>query len=53
MYAHFYGRHLPATEIIAHYQAGEPQAVAHVDRFMDVLAICTGNLLTVLDPHRW
>ena len=40
MYAHFYGRHLPATEIIAHYQAGEPQAVAHVDRFMDVLAIC-------------
>ncbi|MDU7468991.1 MAG: N-acetylglucosamine kinase, partial [Serratia marcescens] len=51
MYAHFYGRHLPATEIIAHYQAGEPQAVAHVDRFMDVLAICLGNLLTVLDPH--
>jgi N-acetylglucosamine kinase len=51
MYAHFYGRRLPATEIIAHYQAGEPQAVAHVDRFMDVLAICLGNLLTVLDPH--
>ncbi|MCP1106319.1 N-acetylglucosamine kinase [Serratia nevei] len=51
MYAHFYGRHLPATEIIAHYLAGEPQAVAHVDRFMDVLAICLGNLLTVLDPH--
>ncbi|WP_060435689.1 N-acetylglucosamine kinase, partial [Serratia marcescens] len=51
MYAHFYGRHLPATEIIAHYQAGEAQAVAHVDRFMDVLAICLGNLLTVLDPH--
>lgn len=51
MYAHFYDRRLPATEIIAHYQAGEPQAVAHVDRFMDVLAICLGNLLTVLDPH--
>ena len=25
--------------------------MAHVDRFMDVLAICLGNLLTVLDPH--
>lgn len=46
MYAHFYQQHLPAQQIIAHYQA-----VAHVERFMDVLAICLGNLLTIIDPH--
>jgi N-acetylglucosamine kinase len=51
MYGHFYQQHLPAQQIIAHYQAGEPQAVAHVERFMDVLAICLGNLLTIVDPH--
>jgi N-acetylglucosamine kinase len=51
MYAHFYQQHLPAQQIIAHYQSGEPQAVAHVERFMDVLAICLGNLLTIIDPH--
>ncbi|WP_419236585.1 N-acetylglucosamine kinase [Serratia fonticola] len=51
MYAHFYQQRLPAQQIIAHYQAGEPQAVAHVERFLDVLAICLGNLLTIIDPH--
>lgn len=51
MYAHFYQQQLPAQQIIVHYQAGEPQAVAHVDRFLDVLAICLGNLLTIIDPH--
>ncbi|MFC0227191.1 N-acetylglucosamine kinase [Serratia aquatilis] len=51
MYAHFYQQQLPAKQIIAHYRAGEPQAVAHVDRFLEVLAICLGNLLTIIDPH--
>lgn len=51
MYTHFYQQYLPAQQIIAHYQAGEPQAVAHVDRFLSVLAICLGNLLTIIDPH--
>jgi N-acetylglucosamine kinase len=51
MYAHFYQQQLLAQQIIAHYQAGEPQAVAHVERFLDVLAICLGNLLTIIDPH--
>ncbi|CAM3887335.1 N-acetylglucosamine kinase [Serratia silvae] len=51
MYAHFYQQQLPAQQIIAHYQVGEPQAVAHVERFLDVLAICLGNLLTIIDPH--
>ncbi len=48
MYSHFYQHTLPATDIIAHYAAGEPKAVAHVERFMDVLAVCLGNLLTML-----
>jgi N-acetylglucosamine kinase len=51
MYSHFYQHPLPAQQIIAHYQAGEPRAVAHVDRFLEVLAICLGNLLTIIDPH--
>lgn len=51
LYAHFYQQRLSAQQIIAHYQAGEPQAQAHVERFLDLLAICLGNLLTVIDPH--
>ncbi|MBH1931398.1 N-acetylglucosamine kinase [Serratia rubidaea] len=51
LYAHFYQQRLSAPQIIAHYQAGEPQAQAHVERFLDLLAICLGNLLTVIDPH--
>lgn len=51
LYQHFNGQHLPAQTIIAHYRAGEPAATAHVERFFDVLAICLGNLLTIIDPH--
>ncbi|QHA85599.1 N-acetylglucosamine kinase [Serratia rhizosphaerae] len=51
LYAHFYQQRLSAPQIIAHYQAGDPQAQAHVERFLDLLAICLGNLLTVIDPH--
>ncbi|CNJ85962.1 N-acetyl-D-glucosamine kinase [Yersinia aldovae] len=51
MYQHFNHEYLPAIQIIANYNTGEPNAVAHVERFMDVLAICLGNLLTILDPH--
>lgn len=51
MYRHFYQQSLAATDIIANYSAGERTAVAHVDRFMDVLAVCLGNLLTIIDPH--
>lgn len=51
LYAHFYQQRLPAQQIIAQYHAGERQAVAHVDRFMEVLAICLASLLTAIDPH--
>ncbi|WP_127959348.1 N-acetylglucosamine kinase [Serratia microhaemolytica] len=51
MYAHFYQQPLSAPAIIANYYAGEQQALAHVDRFMAILAICLANLLTIIDPH--
>lgn len=51
MYAHFYQQQLSAQQIITHYHAGKPQAVAHVERYLEVLAICLGNLLTLIDPH--
>lgn len=51
MYKHFNQQSLSATEIIANYNIGESKAIAHVERFMDVLAVCLGNLLTMLDPH--
>jgi len=51
LYAHFYQQTLSATEIIAHYHAGEAKAQQHVTRFVELLACCLGNLLTVVDPH--
>lgn len=51
MYAHFYQQPLSAQQIIAQYQVGEWKAVAHVDRFLEVLAVCLSDLLTIIDPH--
>lgn len=51
LYEHVYGEKLNAVTIIRHYRAGEAKALAHVDRFMNVLAACLGNLLTMFDPH--
>ncbi|MGL5605145.1 MAG: N-acetylglucosamine kinase [Plesiomonas sp.] len=51
LYAHYFAEKLSAQEIIEHYYAGERRALQHVDRFMDLLAICLGNILTALDPH--
>ncbi|RLM27067.1 N-acetylglucosamine kinase [Brenneria alni] len=51
LYAHFYQQTLPAVTIIRHYRAGEANALAFVDRFMDLLAACLGNLFTLFDPH--
>ncbi|WP_034914131.1 MULTISPECIES: N-acetylglucosamine kinase [Erwinia] len=42
---------LSAPEIIARYYQGDERAIAHTARFRALLAICLGNLLTVLDPH--
>lgn len=51
LYAHTYGESLNAVTLIRHYRAGEANALAHVDRYMSVLAACVGNLLTMFDPH--
>ncbi|MBP2835980.1 N-acetylglucosamine kinase [Dickeya parazeae] len=51
LYAHFYHRTLSAPEIIRVFYAGDSQAQAHVDRYLALLAVCLGNLLTLIDPH--
>lgn len=51
LYAHYYGENLKAVDIIKQYGEGEAQAVEHVDRFMEMLAICLANLFTAFDPH--
>lgn len=51
LYQHFYHQPLQAPEIIARWHAGDDKARAHVERFVDLLAICLGNWLTVVDAH--
>lgn len=51
LYHHFYHESLEAPEIIARWHAGDDNARAHVERFVDLLAICLGNWLTVVDAH--
>lgn len=42
---------LTAPEIITRYYQGDPQAVAHTERYRELLAVALGNLLTLVDPH--
>ncbi|MDX1301709.1 N-acetylglucosamine kinase [Photobacterium sp.] len=51
LYAHYYGEKLKAIEIIRLHAEGEEKAVEHVERFLELLAICFANLFTCLDPH--
>ncbi|SON48676.1 N-acetylglucosamine kinase [Vibrio tapetis] len=51
LYAHYYGEKLKAIDIIQRQAEGEEKAVEHVERFMELLAICFANLFTQLDPH--
>ncbi|WP_159564350.1 N-acetylglucosamine kinase [Budvicia diplopodorum] len=51
VYNHFYQQALPAKVIIERYRAGEVKAVEHVERFLDLLAVCLANILTIIDPH--
>ncbi|OAN18075.1 N-acetylglucosamine kinase [Photobacterium jeanii] len=51
LYAHYYDESLKAIEIIKNYEAGEAKAVEHVERFLELLAICMANLFTGMDPH--
>lgn len=51
IYAHYYGEKKKAIDIIKAYQEGEATAVEHVERFMELLAICFANIFTATDPH--
>ncbi len=49
LYEHVYHQALSAPEIIARWEQGERNALAHVERFVALLAVCLGNWLTVVD----
>jgi N-acetylglucosamine kinase len=51
IYEHYFGEKKKAIEIIQAYNEGDVKAAEHVDRFMELLAICFANLFTGLDPH--
>lgn len=51
LYQHFYAESLESKEIVARFYAGDDKAAAHVDRFLELLAVCVGSLLTAVDPH--
>ncbi|MEM6049585.1 N-acetylglucosamine kinase [Erwinia sp. P7711] len=46
-----YQQALSAPEIITRYYQGDAQAIAHTERYRELLAVCLGNLLTLADPH--
>ena len=50
LYSHFYHQSLSAPEIIQRWEQGEAKALAHVERYVDLLAVCLGNILTIVDP---
>ncbi|EPY7300691.1 N-acetylglucosamine kinase [Klebsiella quasipneumoniae] len=50
LYEHFYQQPLTSPEIVAQWQQHDPRALAHVDRYLDLLAVCLGNILTIVDP---
>ncbi|ESF08976.1 N-acetyl-D-glucosamine kinase, partial [Salmonella enterica subsp. enterica serovar Urbana str. ATCC 9261] len=43
LYQHYYDQSLQAPEIIALWEQGDEQAHAHVERYLDLLAVCLGN----------
>ncbi|MBK0003258.1 MULTISPECIES: N-acetylglucosamine kinase [Erwiniaceae] len=51
LWQHFYHQTLSAQEIITRYYQGDADALAHTERYRQLLAVCLGNLLTLLDPH--
>lgn len=42
---------LTAPEIVELWRSGDARAREHVDRYLDLLAVCMANLLTIVDPH--
>ncbi|WP_261817439.1 N-acetylglucosamine kinase [Vibrio gallicus] len=50
LYAHYFGEQKKAIDIITAYTQGDAQATVHVERFMELLAICFANIFTAYDP---
>ncbi|SFT58065.1 N-acetylglucosamine kinase [Kosakonia arachidis] len=50
LYQYIYHHSLSAPEIISNWEQGEAKALAHVERYVDLLAVCLGNILTIVDP---
>jgi len=50
LYEHFYQHALTSPEIVALWQQGDAKAREHVERYLDLLAVCLGNILTIVDP---
>ncbi len=51
LYSHYFGEQKKAIDIINAHAEGEEKAVEHVERFMELLAICFANIFTGNDPH--
>lgn len=50
LYNHFYQQSLTSPEIVALWQQGDANAREYVERYLDLLAVCLGNILTIVDP---
>ncbi|MEX3019295.1 N-acetylglucosamine kinase [Kluyvera sp. STS39-E] len=50
LYNHFYQQSLTSPEIVALWEQGDSKAREHVERYLDLLAVCLGNILTIVDP---
>ena len=51
LYKDLKGEALSAKQIITNFYAGERQAVEFVELFVELCAICIGNIITAFDPH--
>lgn len=50
LYQHYYHQPLSGEEIVRLWQQGDEKARQHVERYLDLLAVCLGNILTIIDP---
>ena len=46
----FYHQSLTSPQIVDLWLQGDAQAREHVERYLDLLAVCLGNILTIVDP---
>ncbi|TDN64510.1 N-acetylglucosamine kinase [Scandinavium goeteborgense] len=50
LYEHYNQQALSSPEIVALWEQGETKAREHVERYLDLLAVCLGNIMTIVDP---